>query len=73
MKKYSQTTAVIDHLERSGSITSIEAFSEYGITRLSAIIFNLRKKGYNIISEEIKHINRYDRTIYFARYILKEK
>lgn len=35
---------VIRHLKEYKSITSWEAIQEYGITRISAYIYNLRKK-----------------------------
>ena len=35
---------ILNHLITKGSITSWEAIKEYGITRLSAVIFNLRKE-----------------------------
>lgn len=35
---------VEEHLKKHGSITSWEAIQNYKATRLSAIIFNLRKK-----------------------------
>ena len=41
-----KTQKVLNHLRINGSITSWEAIQEYGVTRLSATIFNLRKKGY---------------------------
>ena len=66
-----QTTEVQYHLQQEGSITSWEAIKEYGITRLSAIIFNLRAKGLVIKSEPIKSKNRFGRTILSARYVLK--
>ena len=46
----SQSDAILWHLKKYGSITSYEAIKEYGATRLSAIIFNHRKDGYNIDS-----------------------
>ena len=42
-----------------GSITSLEAFTELGETRLSAVIFELKKKGVNITSERLEVKNRY--------------
>ena len=45
--KMNKTMAVLKHLEDFGSITSWEAIKEYGATRLSAIIYNLRRK-YNL-------------------------
>lgn len=39
-----KTRLVEEHLKRHGNITSWEAIEKYKATRLSAIIFNLRKK-----------------------------
>lgn len=36
---------VYEHLKKQGHITSKEAFELFGATRLSAIIYNLRKRG----------------------------
>ncbi len=66
-----QTTEIQYHLQEKGSITSWEAIKEYGITRLSAVIFTLRGKGLVIKSEPIKTKNRFGRTILTARYVLK--
>ena len=66
-----QTTEVQYHLQQEGSITSWEAIKEYGITRLSAIIFNLRAQSIEFKSEPIKSKNRFGRTILSARYVLK--
>ncbi len=40
-----------DHLDKHGSITSFEAFQLFGMTRLSARIYDLRRSGYPIESE----------------------
>ena len=49
-----KTKAIQLHLIEKGNITSWEAIKEYGATRLSAIIYNLRNKyGMNIITETI--------------------
>ena len=42
-----------------GGITSHDAFVELGETRLSARIFELKKKGVSISSETISVQNRY--------------
>lgn len=64
---------VLNHLTRFGCITSLEAFRDYGITRLSAIIYNLRKDGYIIDSQQVSCKNRYNKTVYFAKYCLMEE
>ena len=68
MNKHSQ---VLAHLQKRGSITSWEAIQEYGATRLSAIIFDLKKKGYNIQTIMMESTDRNGETSRYARYILK--
>lgn len=66
-----KTKAVMMYLEENGSITSWEAIKEFGATRLSAIIFNLRHKyGMNIVSEPYEFIDRYGNKGSYAKYVL---
>lgn len=65
-----QIQMVLDVLKSGDSITSMEAFNEFGITRLSSIIYDLRKKGYEIASENIEITNRFGNKVQFARYRL---
>lgn len=68
-----KTSRVLQYLKENGSITSWEAIQEFGATRLSAIIFNLRHKyNLNIISERIEFTDRYGYKSSFVKYILKE-
>lgn len=67
-----KTSEVLKHLKVRGSITSLEAFELYGATRLSAIIFNLRKKGYKIQTKDETCIDKYGHSCNFARYELIE-
>lgn len=53
MSMKSQSTLVLEHLEEYGSITSKEAYDKYGIQRLSAVIYILRKSGVIIATEKI--------------------
>lgn len=64
----SQEELVGLHLINRGSISSAEAFELYGITRLSARIFKLRQRGWNISSEPATDKNRYGHTVNFVRY-----
>ena len=63
-----KTNAVLMHLLEKGNITSWEAIKEYGATRLSAIIFNLRKK-HRIESVSQIFTDRYKNQSTFAKYI----
>ena len=72
--KQNKTKAILRHLQEYGSITSWEAIKEYGATRLSAIIYNLRHRyNLDIISESIEFTDRYGAKSSFAKYILVEK
>lgn len=43
-----QNEAVLRHLLDNGGITSLEAMERYGIMRLGARIYDLKKQGYLI-------------------------
>lgn len=65
-----QKDEVLKHLQKYGSITSLEAFDRYGITRLSAVIYKL-KKEHKITSEALVTRNRYGHIVQYARYKLE--
>lgn len=69
--KTTKTKQIIKHLEQQRSITSYEAFKLYGATRLSSIIFNLRERGYNIVTIDETEKDRNGNTCNYARYVLK--
>lgn len=71
MARKSQRDYVLEWLQTGAGITSYDAFRELGITRLSAVIFDLRRKGYDIKSERIERTNRFGETVRFARYTLE--
>lgn len=70
MRKFNKTEAVLNHLKEHGSITSLEAIEKYGATRLSAIIFRLRKQGYKIVTEDTDFVDRYGYKSRYGNYIL---
>ena len=65
-----QKVRVLQHLKSHGSLTSMEAFEKYGITRLSAVIFELRKLGHDIITYDMEGQNRYGEVTRYAKYVL---
>lgn len=65
-----KTQAVLEHLKNHVGITSMEAIDLYGATRLSAIIFNLRKCGYNIVNVEHTCTDRYGHRCDYVEYRL---
>lgn len=46
-----QNEMVIDYIARNGSIDPLRAFTELGILRLGARIFDLRAKGHDIVTD----------------------
>lgn len=68
MRIASQPSKVLEHLRLYGSITSMEAFSKYHITRLAAVIYRLRAAGYNIVTYDMDNDD-----VRYAKYVLKEK
>jgi len=56
-------------LQEHGSITSLEAIELFGATRLSAIVFNLRRRGYEITTETLATKDRYGHAVNYAKYV----
>ena len=71
----SQVERVLDHLIESEnhSITSMDAFRLFGITRLAAVVYDMRKLGYEVETVEEVSKNMYDEPTRYARYYLKSE
>lgn len=69
--KESQDKVLLDHLKRHGKITSMEAFELYGITRLSARIYELKRDGNVITSNQKTTKNRYGNSVTYSEYELQ--
>lgn len=72
MSSMNKTKAVLQWLQTGAGISSMEAIKQFGATRLSAIIFNLRKKGYNIETVTCEGTDRFGNKMTFARYYLRD-
>lgn len=68
-----QENAVIDYMTRFGSITSMDAFMDLGVTRLAAVIFNIKEHGHKVDTEWEATTNRYGNPVSFVRYSLKDE
>ncbi len=69
----SQQEMVLKHLKEGKEISPLEALTKYGSLRLGAIIFNLRKEGYNISTRLEYHKNKSGNTSHYAVYKLIQK
>lgn len=68
-----QKEMVLVHMKKHGGITAAEAMNFYGIARLSARIWDLRRDGIRIITDKQKSRNRYGRAVVYDRYRLGDK
>lgn len=69
----SQCERILRHLQDHGKITTKEAFEDYGITRLSGRIFDLRRAGFRITSTTTAGKNRYGEVTHYTTYRLEGK
>ncbi len=72
MGKKTQAERVLDYIKTFGSITTLEAFKDLGVTRLSARIFELRKQEIEIETHRLSSKNRYGEICNYAKYTLKK-
>ena len=72
-EKTTQVQRVKRYIEDFGSITSLEAIKDLGVTRLSAIVFKLKKAGVQVEGTTEHSINRYGENTTFKRYIIVDQ
>jgi hypothetical protein len=63
-----QSQVILEHLKKHGSITQKEAIDNYGIMRLGARIWDLKRQGHVISTERETVVNRYGEKTAYARY-----
>jgi hypothetical protein len=65
----SQNEMVLNHLKRK-PLTPLEAIQKYGIHRLSARIYDLKRLGYQIDSTIVEKLNRFGKKVKVSKYEL---
>lgn len=68
---YSQPDKVLDYLKKHGSITSWQAITELRVTRLSAVIFRLKDRGYDISSFDREKVDSDGNKVRWVEYRLR--
>ena len=63
-----QAQRVLSYMQGGNTITSLDAFKELGITRLAAVIYDLKKDGHFIGSRRISVKNRFDENCNVSEY-----
>lgn len=66
--KLTQRERILAYMKEFGSISSLEAFRDLGITRLSARIFELERLGIQIERTQESMLNRYKEKTSYTRY-----
>lgn len=69
-KKLSQKLRILRYLRDFGTITPMDALREFGIMRLAARIYELRKEGFSIQTKRATTLNRYGEEVGYAIYSL---
>ena len=67
-----QCERIVAYIHEYGSITTMEAFTDLGISRLASRIHDLQDMGYQITRESIQVKNRYGEAVRCTRYSLME-
>lgn len=67
-----QQEMIIKYMTDFGSITPMEAFTDLGVTRLSAKIYILKREGYVFNEKRETVVNRYGKKVSFKRFWIKE-
>ena len=70
--KPTQNERILNYIEEYGSITQLDALRDLGVMRLASRMSDLRRQGYNIISETETVMNRYGESCHIKRYSLGE-
>ena len=70
--KLNQKQKVLRHLKEVGAITPLQAFFDYSIMRLAAVIFDLKEDGHNISTEMLSAKNKFGEKVSYGQYKLEK-
>ena len=71
--KINQCQRVLEYMEQFGSISTLEAFRDLGCARLASRKPDLKRMGYNIVSEMKTSKNRFGEYTQYKVYSLAEE
>lgn len=66
-----QNERILKYMADFGSISTLEAFTELGVTRLASRIHEISCRGFDISKRMERVQNRYGETVYITRYSLQ--
>lgn len=65
-----QNRQLYEHMREHGGVSQMEAYDEYGITRVASRIHEMRVAGIGIVKSMRSGTNRYGRRVTYAVYRL---
>lgn len=68
-----QCDRIIKYINDFGSITTMQAFNDLGVTRLASRINDLKNMGYSFDSEFVTGKNRYGEKVSYKKYSLRKE
>ena len=68
-----QNERIIKYINEFGSISTLEAFTDLGVTRLASRICDLKDMGYEFDKKWESKNNRYGEPVSYVRYSLAER
>lgn len=68
-----QREQIYEYIERFGSITPMQAFSDLGVTKLATRVSEMRADGIVIDGEYVTAKNRLGKTVRFMKYTLPQE
>lgn len=73
MRVNTQKELILRYIADFGYITSFQAYQDLGITQLATRIKELKEKGYQFKTENVKTTNRYGFPSHYYKYYLVER
>lgn len=70
--KINQRQRIVNYIREFGSITSLEAYKDLGITQLATRIKELKEEGYEFKTKWENAKNRFNEKVDFKRYYLAD-
>jgi len=66
-----QESRILDFLKLKNKINPLSSWRFCGVYRLSAVIFNLKEKGFDITTNRVARKNKFGEKCHFAEYKLE--
>lgn len=71
--KPNQNERILAYIERTGSITQLEAWKYCGVARLASRISDLRSRGHSFVTDWIEVTNQFGEKCRVKRYRFEEE